>query len=85
MAEAKLFKVGGSQAVRLPKEFRMPGDKVHIRWQGDEVVITPERPRKTAAELRAWLKEIQSAFGEDFMPDGREQPAPQERDWSLFD
>jgi antitoxin VapB len=85
MAEAKLFKVGGSQAVRLPKEFRLPGEKVRIRWQGDEVVITPDRPRKTEAELRAWLAEIQGAFGPDFMSEGRDQPPPQERDWSKFD
>jgi antitoxin VapB len=78
VAEAKLFKVGGSQAVRLPKEFRLPGDKVGIRWQGDEVVITPERTAKTEPEMRAWLRSIQIP---DFMPEGREQPPPQERDW----
>jgi len=85
MAEAKLFKVGGSQAVRLPKEFRMPGDRVHIRWQGDELVISPARPQESLEEIRAWLAKIQSAFGPDFMPEGRDQSAPQERDWSLFD
>jgi antitoxin VapB len=79
MAEAKLFKVGGSQAVRLPKEFRMPGDKVQLRWHGDEIVMSPQRKPKTEAEIRAWLKSIQIP---DFMPNGREQPLPQERDWS---
>jgi antitoxin VapB len=82
LAEAKLFKVGGSQAVRLPKEFRMPGDRVQIRWQGDELVITPERRPKTEAELRAWLKSIEIP---EFMPDGREQPSPQERNWPSVD
>ena len=81
MAVAKLFKVGGSQAVRLPKEFRMPGDEVQIRWQGDEVVLSPKRKPQTEAEVMAWLKSIQSAFGADFMPNGREQPPPQGRDW----
>jgi antitoxin VapB len=85
VTEAKLFKVGGSQAVRLPKEFRLPGDSVQIRWQGDEVVLTPASKPKTEAEIRAWLAKIQSAFGPDFMPEGREQPPPQERDWSKFD
>jgi len=28
---AKLFKNGASQAVRLPAEFRFPGEEVHIR------------------------------------------------------
>lgn len=31
MAKAKLFTTGGSQAVRLPAEFRFEGDKVDIR------------------------------------------------------
>ncbi|RLB14545.1 MAG: hypothetical protein DRN37_03085 [Thermoplasmata archaeon] len=30
MKTAKLFKNGNSQAVRLPKEFRLPGDEVYI-------------------------------------------------------
>lgn len=38
---AKLFKNGGSQAVRLPKEFRMPGDEVRIRKEGAAVVLEP--------------------------------------------
>ena len=40
---AKLFTHGGSQAVRLPKEFRFEGDEVLIRKQGDTVVLTPVR------------------------------------------
>jgi len=31
MKTAKLFKNGQSQAVRLPKEFRMTGDEVYIK------------------------------------------------------
>jgi antitoxin VapB len=86
MAEAKLFKIGGSQAVRLPKEFRMPGDRVRIRRNGDSVILEPVRktPGKTREEIAAWLKEIQALAG----PDGferPEQPPPQERDWSKFD
>ena len=87
MALAKLFKVGGSQAVRLPKEFRMSGDHVNIRKEGESIVLDPVRPSpgKTDEEVLAWLAEIQSAFGPDFMPEGREQPPHQERDWSAFD
>jgi antitoxin VapB len=32
MKTAKLFKNGQSQAVRLPKEFRMAGTEVYIDW-----------------------------------------------------
>jgi len=38
---AKLFTHGGSQAVRLPKEFRFEGKEVSIRKEGDKVVLTP--------------------------------------------
>jgi antitoxin VapB len=40
-ATAKLFRNGRSQAVRLPKEFRFPGDEVRIRREGDAVVLEP--------------------------------------------
>jgi antitoxin VapB len=40
---AKVFQNGKSQAVRLPKEFRFEGNEVGIRWQGDEVVLSPKQ------------------------------------------
>jgi antitoxin VapB len=40
---AKLFPNGRSQAVRLPKEFRMPGTEVLIHREGDRVVLEPIR------------------------------------------
>jgi antitoxin VapB len=85
MAEAKLFKVGGSQAVRLPKEFRMPGDRVRIHKEGDRVVLEPipEAPGQTLEDVRAWLAEIHALAGGE--PIERDQPPPQERDWSKFD
>lgn len=36
---AKIFWSGGSQAVRLPKELRLPGDEVEIRRRGSTLVI----------------------------------------------
>jgi antitoxin VapB len=41
--KAKLFTHGGSQAVRLPKEFRFEGAEVRIRKQGDCVILEPLR------------------------------------------
>jgi len=44
---AKLFKSGGSQAVRLPRKFRFAGHgEVRIHREGDRVVLEPIR--------RAW-------------------------------
>jgi antitoxin VapB len=41
METAKLFQNGSSQAVRLPKEFRFPGDRVYIKRVGNAVVLLP--------------------------------------------
>ena len=44
MRRAKLFKSGGSQAVRLPKEYRFDGRKqVLIYREGGRVVLEAER------------------------------------------
>jgi antitoxin VapB len=42
MKTAKLFKNGQSQAVRLPKEFRMSGDEVYIKKQGEAIILLPK-------------------------------------------
>jgi antitoxin VapB len=75
MSEARIFKVGGSQAVRLPKAFRFRGDWVRIRKEGEAVILEPVE--RSPDEIRAWLDSVRIA---GFMPEGREQPAPQTRD-----
>ncbi len=42
MKTAKLFKNGQSQAVRLPKEFRISGDEVYIKKQGEAIILLPK-------------------------------------------
>lgn len=44
-AIARLFINGGSQAVRLPKEFRFEGDEVRVRRLGQGIVLEPVTPR----------------------------------------
>jgi antitoxin VapB len=39
MPTARVFKSGNSQAVRLPKAFRLRGREVDIFRRGDEVVL----------------------------------------------
>lgn len=46
VAKAKLFMHGRSQAVRLPKEFRMPGQEVEVFRQGDDVVLRPLKRKR---------------------------------------
>jgi antitoxin VapB len=58
---AKLFKSGGSQAVRLPKGYRFEGEKeVLIYRNGQRVILEPKR--------RAWSREFLEIAGaaEDF-------------------
>lgn len=53
MAErAKLFKSGGSQAVRLPREYRFEGqEEVLISREGEKVILQPVRRRWSRAFL----------------------------------
>ncbi|MGH8696965.1 MAG: antitoxin [Burkholderiales bacterium] len=43
---AKVFRNGGSQAIRLPKEFRVSGDEVLLKQDFGMITIMPRRPRK---------------------------------------
>ena len=70
---AKLFSHGGSQAVRLPKEFRFEGQEVHIRRVGDEVVLSAAAPASADALIHAL-----EAF-EPGVRIVRDQPAEQSR------
>ena len=46
METAKLFTTGGSQAVRLPKDYRFEGAEVFIRKEGKAVIIEPISKRR---------------------------------------
>jgi antitoxin VapB len=73
MTTAKVFWTGRSQAVRLPKEFRLDVDEVNVRRHGEQLIFEPK------SDDWGWLDRIGGTFGEDFMADGREQPNAQER------
>lgn len=76
---AKLFKHGGSQAVRLPKDFRLPGKEVRVRRLGRGVLLEPME-----FDVGAWLAALERYRDVPFMEDGREQP-PMPEDDVLFD
>ena len=71
--QAKLFKNGQSQAVRLPKQFRFEGTAVSIRKIGDSVVLSPITD--------SWDSFFEAAadFSPDFMMH-REQGEQRERE-----
>jgi antitoxin VapB len=71
---AKLFTHGGSQAVRLPKEFRFDGSEVRIRKEGDKVILEP-----TARDMAAFwaeLDRLQAEAGEPLAYPPYDPPTP---------
>jgi antitoxin VapB len=42
MDTAKLFRNGRSQAVRLPKEYALPGDEVYVKKIDGVVILIPK-------------------------------------------
>jgi antitoxin VapB len=78
---AKLFKHGRSQAVRLPKDFRMPGTEVRVRRIGRGVLL---EPIDVPYDVKAWFAKIDEYLDEPFMIEGRQQP-PMPSPVKLFD
>ena len=74
MPYARVFQSGNSQAVRLPKEFRLSADQVEIFRQGSDIVLR-ERPAGALAIFEALAR-----LPDDFMADGRDDSPPQERE-----
>lgn len=74
MDTAKIFKNGNSQAVRLPKAYQFDVSEVQIFRRGDEVILK-RKPRNLAKAF-----ELLTEMSEDFMADGRCQPAVQDRE-----
>ena len=74
MTTAKVFKSGNSQAVRLPKEFRLDCDEVEIIRRGDELVLR-EKPKTGTA-----LFDVLTSLSDDFEEACREQPPTQQRE-----
>lgn len=71
---AKLFKHGGSQALRLPKEFRFKGDTVLLTKQGDKVVIEPEE-----FDFQSWFERLDEFRDDSFMSEGRPSQGESEK------
>ncbi|HEY9870698.1 MAG TPA: AbrB/MazE/SpoVT family DNA-binding domain-containing protein [Candidatus Obscuribacterales bacterium] len=48
----KLFKNGRNQAVRIPREFELPGEGAIMRKEGDKLIIEPAPPKSLLAVLQ---------------------------------
>ena len=59
----KLFKHGRNQAVRIPREFELPGEDAVMHRDGDKLIIEPAPPRSLLV-LLAGLGPIEESFPE---------------------
>lgn len=57
----KLFRNGRNQALRIPREFELPGEDAVVRKEGHRLVVEPAPPRSLLAVL-ATLKPLDEEF-----------------------
>jgi antitoxin VapB len=67
----RLFKNGRSQAVRVPREFELPGKEAIMRKEGERLIIEPVKP-KSLLEVLATLEPLD----EEFPPIDDQLPEP---------
>ena len=77
MTKAKLFKTGGSQAVRLPAEFRFEGEEVEIRRDPVTGDVVLSKPIASWEEYFDWVRTLD--LPRDFLRE-RDQPEDDMRD-----
>jgi antitoxin VapB len=73
MGTARVFRSGNSQAVRLPKQYRLKSKEVEIFRRGDEIVLR----EKEGAMVRAF--DLLASLPDDFVITGRSKDQPQRR------
>ena len=69
----KLFKNGRNQAVRIPREFELPGEDAIMRKEGERLIIEPAPPRSLLALLSTLMP-----LDEEFPPIFDPHPKPVE-------
>jgi antitoxin VapB len=77
MRKAKLFTTGGSQAVRLPAEFRFEGDEVDIRRDPITGDVVLSKPLASWDKYFDWARKLN--LPADFLRE-RDQPQDDLRD-----
>ena len=55
MGTAKVFRSGNSQAVRLPKQFRLKSKEVEIFRRGKEIVLQEGRHLGAGVRSAGWV------------------------------
>lgn len=67
----RLFRNGRNQAVRIPREFELPGDEAVMRKEGERLIIEPKKARDSLLEYLETLEPLEEEFPEivDHPPD----------------
>jgi antitoxin VapB len=73
MAIAKVFRTGRSQAIRLPKEFRVDADTVHLKRTAEGFLVITKEPWEVFFEGVEQLSD-------NFLGRERVQPKLEKRD-----
>jgi antitoxin VapB len=73
MSVARVFRSGNSQAVRLPKQFRLKSKEVEIFRRGDEIVLR----EKKGSMVRAF--DLLAGLPDDLEIRDRNHDKPQKR------
>jgi antitoxin VapB len=73
MGTARVFRSGNSQAVRLPKQFRLKSKEVEIFRRGEEIVLR----EKHGTVVRAF--DLLAGLPDDLELPGRDKDRPQKR------
>lgn len=60
----RLFRNGRNQAVRIPREFELPGDEAILRREGDRLVIEPLKRKRSLRDILPALNPIDEDFPE---------------------
>ena len=68
--EVRLFRNGRNQAVRIPREFELPGNDAVMSKEGDAIVIRPA-PRRSLLDLLKTLQPLDESFA------GIDDPLPE--------
>lgn len=71
--QVRLFRNGRNQAVRIPREFELPGEEVVIRKEGERLVIEPVR-RSSLLEWLAQQEPCEEADALFDLPDPPPEP-----------
>lgn len=72
--DVKLFRNGRNQAVRIPREFELPGKVAVIRKEGDRLILSPKKRAQSFAKFLASLEPIEEEFPE--IPELPHDPPP---------